>query len=204
MIRILQSNWLAVMLGVLAYAVTTTLLLRPDKLIAQRQIQKARLVEKTEKIEPSWAFKNPEVDELLADLRNQRETLKAREQELNDLASRLAVERQEIGIVTQRVVTMQAEMDQAFTRIQEQEVANLKRLAKVYATMSPEGAAKVMLESQDDAVVKILTYMKDSDTAAVLENMAKDSALAARRVAMISDRLRLITAQPLPAKPKAP
>ena len=67
---------------------------------------------------------------------------------------------------------MQAEMDRTFLRIQEQEFANLKRLAKVYATMSPEGAAKIMLESPEDAAVKILSFMKESETAPILESMA--------------------------------
>ena len=122
MIRHLHATWLAILLGALAYLATTALILRPDKLVAERLAARAT-VEKVSTIDPSWAFKNPEVDELLADLRAQRETLKVREQQLNDLASRLAVERQEIGTITQRVVTMQAEMDQAFLRIQEQEVA---------------------------------------------------------------------------------
>ena len=192
MIRILKSTWLAVVLGVLAYVTTTVLLLRPDKLIAQRQALQGTNTAKITKIDPSWAFKNPEVDELLADLRTQREALKVREQELNDLTSRLAVERQEIGVITQRVVTMQAEMDRTFLRIQEQEFANLKRLAKVYATMSPEGAAKIMLESPEDAAVKILSFMKESETAPILESMATESPLTARRASQISDRLRLL------------
>jgi flagellar motility protein MotE (MotC chaperone) len=204
MIRILQSAWLAVALGVLAYAATTALLLRPDKLIAQQRALKVRTAEKEDPLVPSWAFKNPEVDEMLADLLAQREALKVREQELNDLAARLAVERQEIGIVTQRVVTLQAEMDQAFVRIQENELANLKRLAKVYAAMSPDGAAKIMTEFQDDAAVKIFAQMKESETAPILELMAKDGPTAARRVALISDRLRLLSAPPVTEKPKTP
>lgn len=203
MIRHLHATWLAILLGALAYLATTALILRPDKLVAERLAARAT-VEKVSTIDPSWAFKNPEVDELLADLRAQRETLKVREQQLNDLASRLAVERQEIGTITQRVVTMQAEMDQAFLRIQEQEVANLKRLAKVYGTMSPDGAAKILLESQEDAAVKILTFMKDAETGPILENMAKDGPVAARRVAQISDRLRLLSAHPTPVKSKTP
>lgn len=204
MIRTLQSTWMAVALGVLAYVATTALLLRPDQLIAQQRALKASTGEKMELIGPSWAFKNPEVDEMLADLRTQREELKVREQELNDLAARLAVERQEIGTVTQRVATLQAEMDQAFVRIQENELANLKRLAKVYAAMSPEGAAKIMTEFQDDAAVKIFALMKESETAPILELMAKDGPTAARRVALISDRLRLLSTAPLPEKPKTP
>jgi flagellar motility protein MotE (MotC chaperone) len=204
MIRTLQSTWLAVAVGVLAYVATTALLLRPDQLITQQRTLKPGIAEKQELIGPSWAFKNPEVDEMLADLLAQREALKVREQELNDLAARLAVERQEIGTVTQRVATLQAEMDQAFVRIQQNELANLKRLAKVYAAMSPDGAAKILTEFQDDAAVKILALMKETETAPILEGMAKAGPANARRVALISDRLRLLSTAPLPEKAKLP
>ena len=203
MIRTLQSTWLAIALGVLAYVATTVLVLRPDKLIAQRRAMGATTVQRTERLEPSWAFKNPEVDEMLADLRTQREALQVREQELNELAARLAIERQEISTITQRVVLLQAGMDQSFLRIQEGELGNLKRLAKVYAAMSPEGAAKIMNEFQEDAAVRILALMKESETAPILENMAKDGPATARRVALISDRLRLLSTPPTTEKNKA-
>jgi flagellar motility protein MotE (MotC chaperone) len=204
MIRILQSTWLAVALGVLAYVATTAMLLRPDKLLAQQRSLKVRTLEKESPLGPSWAFKDPELDEMLAELRTQREALKAREQELNDLAARLAVERQEIGTITQRVVTLQAEMDQAFVRIQENELANLKRLAKVYAAMSPDGAAKILAEFEDDAAVKIFALMKETETAPILEGMAKAGPATARRVAMITDRLRLLSTSAVPDKSKPP
>ncbi len=197
MIRTLQSPWLAVALGVLIYAGITAMLLRPDKLIsAHKAANEVKAEDTTELIGPSWAFKNPEVDEMLADLRAQGEALKAREQELNDLAARLAVERQEIFTITQRMATLQAEMDISFLRIQETELANLKRLAKVYATMTPDGAAKILTEFQDDAAVKLFAIMKESETAPILELMARDGPTNARRVALISERLRLLSAPP--------
>lgn len=204
MMRTLQSPWLAVLLGVLAYAATTVIFLRPDRLIAERRRLEEKAQQPGEGLQPSWAFKNPEVDELIADLRTQRDALKAREQELNDLAARLAVERQEIGTITQRVVSLQAEMDRTFLRIQENELANLKRLAKVYANMSPESAAKILAEFQEDAAVKLLGLMKESETAPILENLAKNSPADARRVAQITDRLRLLSTPGPPEKTRGP
>ena len=206
MIRTLQSPWLAIALGILIYAGVTAMLLRPDKLIAEyKAANTVKEADRDELIAPSWAFKNPEVDEMLTDLRSQGEALKIREQELNDLAARLAVERQEICTITQRMATLQAEMDISFVRIQENELGNLKRLAKVYATMTPDGAAKILTEFQDDAAVKIFAIMKESETAPILELMAKDGPTNARRVALISDRLRLLSAPPTPEKTnKAP
>lgn len=202
MIRKLQSTWVALLLGLVAYAITTAIVLRPQSIIGQVQAQRTKQINQRELIGPSWAFKNPEVEEMLTDLRNQREALNIREKELNDLAARLALEREEIGTVTQRVAQLQSAMDQAFLRIKEEELSNLKRLARVYGSMSPEGAAKILSECQDDAAVKVLALMKESETAPILENMAKENPTAARRVALISDRLRLTTGASLPEKPK--
>lgn len=206
MIRTLQSPWLALALGILIYAGITALLLRPNKLIAEYKAANAvKEADRDELIAPSWAFKNPEVDEMLTDLRAQGEALKIREQELNDLAARLAAERQEISTVTQRVAALQAEMDLSFVRIQENELGNLKRLAKVYATMTPDGAAKILTEFQDDAAVKIFAIMKESETAPILELMARDGPTNAHRVALISERLRLLSLPPTQEKTnKAP
>lgn len=208
MIRTLQSPWLAAVIGVLLYGAITALLLRPSRLIipgAGPAAGAARAL--VEPLGPSWAFKNPEVDQLVSELRTEREVLRAREKELQDYAARLTLERQEISSITQRVATLQLEMDRTIVRIRDEESANLKRLAKVYATMAPEAAAKIMVEFQDEAAVKIFAFMKDSETAPILENISKSGPPAARRVALISDRLRLLSVpptQPAPDRPKSP
>lgn len=206
MMRTLQSPWVAAVAGILAYLLTTAWLLRPGKMAGWvRPPVAARAGVKIEPLVPSWAFKNPEMDQLLAQLLAEREAVRAKEKELGDLATRLNLERQEIGTITQRVASLQAEMDRTFVRIKEDEMANLKRLAKVYATMAPESAAKIFLEFQDEAAVKIFAFMKESETAPILENMAKEGPGvppgAARRVAVISDRLRLLNANRAAAAP---
>ncbi len=205
MTRVLQSPWLAVALAVLAYAATTLVLLRPGTLqVALPTTPTGTSTPKVEPLLPSWGFKNPELDQLVSELRSERLALKSRAQELDDLASRLALERQEIGSVTQRVAFLQAEIDTNFVRIKAEETSNLKRLAKIYASMAPEAAAKILAEFQDEAAVKILAFMKESETAPILEGLAKDGPIAARRVALLSDRLRLLSASPPAAPPTAP
>ncbi len=206
MIRTLQSPWVAAVVGMIAYFATTAIFLRPDRIAgAVGRLPGRPNPAHVEPLGPSWTYKNPEVDQLIAEITAERAAIRAREKELADLANRIALERQEIGTITQRVATLQAEMDRTFVRIQEEETANLKRLAKVYATMAPESAARIFLEFQDEASVKIFAFMKESEVAPVLENMAKATALAARRVALISDRLRLLNAsRTTPDRPKAP
>lgn len=193
MMRKLQSPWVAAVLGVLAYTLTTAVFLRSAKLEVADPGDALEGTPSPEELVPSWAFKNPEVDQLVAELRLEKEAIRVREKELQDYAARLALERQEINTVTQRIATLQAEIDRTFVRIKDDETSNLKRLAKVYATMTPEASSKIMVEFQDEAAVKILAYMKEAESAPILENISKTGPAAARRVAAISDRLRLMS-----------
>jgi flagellar motility protein MotE (MotC chaperone) len=201
MMRLLQSPWIAVVLGILLYFGTTAWVLRPDRLLTEHLAgELATPEEPLRPLEPSWAFKNPEVDQLIAELRQEREAVKVRAQELQELETRLAVERAELSTITQQVFRLQQQLDADFASIREDEAGNLKRLAKVYASMSPEGAAKILLEFDDDQVVKVFALMKEPESAPILELMAKEDQNAARRVALISDRLRRLRAKP-PATP---
>ena len=86
---------------------------------------------------PSWDFTSPEADQLIAELKAEKKSLGKKEQELNDLSLRLQAERSELNLVTQSVRQLQLDFDQNVLRISEEETANLKKLAKVYADMDP-------------------------------------------------------------------
>lgn len=145
---------------------------------------------------PSWEFTNPEADQLVAELKSERAAVKKREQELDDLAKRLAVEQTEVNQATQSVHQLQLDFDKNVVRIKEEETVNLKKLAKVYTAMSPDSAAKVFTEMEDQAVIKIMIFMKDPDTAAILESLAKNGQAEAKRVAALSESLRLASRSP--------
>jgi flagellar motility protein MotE (MotC chaperone) len=191
MIRLLQSSWTACGIGLVVYLATMVAAWRPyvqpppDLGIEAH----ARVVG------PSWAYDNPEADLLINELKKEKEAFAAKEKDLNDLASRLQTERAELNQLTQTVHQVQAEFDRNVTRIHEQESANLKRLAKMYSTMTPEGAATVFKALDDSTLVKVLTYMKDTETAAILEVLARQGEAQAKRVAGVSDRLRLSLAE---------
>jgi flagellar motility protein MotE (MotC chaperone) len=67
----------------------------------------------------------------------------------------------------------------------------LKKLAKVYGGMTPDTAATVMGQLDDAVIVKIMLYMKESETAAILETLAKKGPDQAKRAASISEHVRL-------------
>ncbi len=181
------------LIGMLSYAGTTWFALRPNHLIAEiKASREAATAKGPTALQPSWGFKNPEVDQALNELREQREALNARAQQLDELEARLKAEQQEIASVTQRVATVQAMLDKTVLRVREEEAGNLKKLAKMYSAMTPAAAALILRELEDDQAVAILGLMKETECAPILEIIGKSDKEGARRAAMISNRLRLL------------
>jgi flagellar motility protein MotE (MotC chaperone) len=188
--RFFQSSLAAVLLGGLLYlGVTTALVLRvplvsasPPKAPASYKVSG-----------PAWDFVNPELDRLVAELREQKAALQKREEQLNELAARLEAERAELNIITQAVYRVRDEFDKKLVQVREEEVANLKRLAKMYASMSPEGAANILKQMEDEQALKFMVFMRDAEAGPILEALARLSEADAKRAAALSDRLRTTT-----------
>lgn len=133
---------------------------------------------------------------LIGELKLEKEALAKREKDLNDLAERLKAERAEINVVTQAVYQMQKEVESSIVRINTEEASNLKKLARTYSVMSPEGAAPILKEMDEPTLLKILALMKEGESAPILEEMSKLGADQAKHVAEITERLRFYLSQP--------
>jgi flagellar motility protein MotE (MotC chaperone) len=200
MLQILQSRWTAAGVGGVLYLVTTVAAWPPVRNAWRHRHDAAKDAESA--TVPSWNFKNAEVEQLVADLREQSDRLADRQRELDEFASRLEAERQEVLNVTQTVSRMQQEFDRNVSRIGTEEVANLKKLAKLYSTMTPDAASAILKELPDEQIVKIMSFMKDPDKAAILESFSKVDAKASRHVAQLSERMRLALPAPSSAAPQ--
>jgi len=139
---------------------------------------------------PSWVFFNPELDQIVADLKAEREAVALKEKQLAELAARLRVERGELDDALKKVTQLQQKVDRDVFRIKEDEAGNLKKLAKMYALMEPPSAAKILRELDDVVVVKILTLMKEPETAAILESFSRLGEVETKRAAGLSENLR--------------
>ena len=197
MIKFLQSNWMAALIGALTYLGVTVALWHTPKIVLPAAATAAKAAPQL----PSWEFQNSEVDELVTDLQNQKQAMGERERQLNELDSRLKAERQEIVVITENVERMQKQFDHDVVRVHDEEIANLKRLAKIYATMSPDGAVSILKEMKDDDIVKIFAYMKDAETAPLLDLLAHGSPADAKRAAQISERLKVVMFRPTTNNP---
>jgi flagellar motility protein MotE (MotC chaperone) len=146
--------------------------------------------DEVEVAEGFWKQHNPEVDQMVQELRQEKLDLNKREAELRKLAAQLQAEREAINQVTQRVAQMQMEFDQNIVRVKDDEGANLKKLVKLYSAMSPEGVAAIFKEMDEQTVVKLMSLMKEEQVAGLLDSMAKEGDAQAKKAAAISEALR--------------
>jgi flagellar motility protein MotE (MotC chaperone) len=149
---------------------------------------------------PSWQFFNPELDQMMADLRSEKEAVAAKEKQLTDLANRIKAEKAELDEAVRGVKRAQEMVDRSIVQIKEDEAVNLKRLTKMYATMEPAGAARILREIDDAVIVKIMTLMKEAETAAILEAFARQGETETKRAAAIAETLRIVASNK-PPKP---
>ena len=129
----------------------------------------------------------------MTQLQERSNSFQIREKTLRDLETRLAAERAELASVTQAVWRLREDIDRKILRIQEDEMANVRRLAKTYGGMEAASVAKILRELDEKLAVKILSQMKDDQNAAILEALAKADTEGARVAASLSDRLRLVS-----------
>jgi flagellar motility protein MotE (MotC chaperone) len=189
MIKVIQSGGFSMFLGGILYLVTTAVLW-------PKRVETPHIEAHAPGGEAPVAFVNPEMDELMAELRVQREALASRESQLKAWEARLQAERSELTIVTQMVSRAQSEFDKSVLKIRADETANLKRLAKTYADMSPQAATSILKNQDDQVFAKVLTLMKEPEVAGILEQLAKLGEPEAKRAALLAERLRLAASTP--------
>jgi flagellar motility protein MotE (MotC chaperone) len=185
--KLLQGPFTSMLVGGISFLLTMVFLLEKPLMKTS-----APPVEESSPVTGFWERHNPEVDQIVEELRREKEVVATREAELRKLSEHLESERAEITTITQRVAQMQAEFDQNVVRLKEEETPNLKKLARMYATMSPESVSSILKEMDDQSVVKLFSVMKEGDSAALLDSMAKQGDVQAKRAASISDLLRKV------------
>lgn len=177
------------LLGGLLFFGTTAALLKPSQLPVVSESGGTEIIHVVSN-EPSWKFKNPEMDQWIQEIKHEKDALSLREQQLNELETRLNAERQELSVVTQSVSQMQADFDKNVVRINTQDVENLKRQVKLISNMTPEGMVATFGEMSDDDVVRILFSMKADQASIALDTLSKSGKGQAKRAATLLERMR--------------
>src|ERR1035437_2373975 len=98
--RLLQSPVTVVVFAGLMFFITMFAVISTTKLGKVAPAAKAPLLAEDD---PSWKFHNPEIDQWVAQIKDERDALAVREQQLKEWEARLAAESHEISAVTQAV-----------------------------------------------------------------------------------------------------
>ena len=193
--KMLTSGWGIAFIGMLLNIGTTLMMLLPA--IAALQDTYEEIPEKTSMAARMWGFKTEAVDELIKELKSEREKLDTDQKGVLAVQSQNAAEREELDKVRAEIVAMRAEIDEQVVQIQEQELKNLKTLAQTYSAMNPSAVVTIFKELDENMSVKVLSFMKADRVGPILGEMAKavDAASGesmAKRAARITDKLRLL------------
>ena len=185
--RILSSPITVVLTGGVMFFVTMFLSLKMTHFDGVRLPAAAPLAADDN---PSWRFRNPEFDQWVSQIKDERAALAVREDQLKEWEMRLTAENREISTVTQTVTKLQNDFDKRVLQFKEQETVNAKKQIKVISDMSPEGAAAMLNEISDDDTAKLLFLMKPDVSGPILDAMSKLGPVQAKRAATITQRLK--------------
>jgi flagellar motility protein MotE (MotC chaperone) len=187
MMRLLQSSWLVSLAGCIVYLATTAVVLSSVKFEGPGPAEETPV---SASDDPSWKFRNPEFDQWIEDLKNEKVALEARKLQLAEWETRLQAEHQELSAVTQRIAQIQMDFEKDVVRLREEETKNFKRQSKAMADMAPEAAAAMLLQMPDDDAARILSVMKDDQFALLLGTVSKLGQSQTKRAAAITERMR--------------
>ena len=96
--KLLAHHWISAPIGAVVYLIATFLFWQKPVLPARHNSEAL-----VQAVGPSWDFNNPEADQLIAELKIEKKSVEQRQQQLDDLATRLNTERAELGQVIQSV-----------------------------------------------------------------------------------------------------
>jgi flagellar motility protein MotE (MotC chaperone) len=187
MTRLLQSPVTVMTLAAVMFFTTLWLLLRTLPL---GQVAPAVKALPMAEDDPSWKFRNPDIDQWVSQIKNERDALAVREQQLKEWESRLVAESREIASVTQAVSRTQLEFDKRVLLFTEQQKDNAKKQLKVIADMTPDGAVAMLNEMPDDEVARLLYTLKPDISGAILDAMSKVGGPSAKRAAALTERIK--------------
>lgn len=192
MLKLLQSTWTTAVVGAITFLGTLLLLWQHLPMTTPARISDPALASSSDFL----LAPNPEIDLLIADLRQRNLELDAREQGLRELELRIQAKAAELKPITQEVARVMQQIDGVFVRIEASDTASLKEQAKIFSAMAPDNAASILGRMEDPAIVRILAHLNPKEKAAVLEALAALGGEEVSRVAKLSEMLRFTVRVP--------
>lgn len=187
----------AILASLISVALGVSMIWRASApLLAAAMVAHAPKVMPFEQKERGWDFWTIEIENLAAELKEEKARQLKKSELLDQREARLAAESAELGKVRTEIEGLRHEIDTRVVEVSTDEAKNLKGLAHTYTVLTPKAAVAVIREMDDATVVKILSLMKVETVAAIFEEMSTapgDPALP-KRVAKLSEKIRLMRA----------
>jgi flagellar motility protein MotE (MotC chaperone) len=114
--------------------------------------------------------------ELLQNLSKRRAELDQRSDDLDKRELLLKATEQRVQEKIDRLQQMQAQVDTALGKVDEQEEQRLQSLVRIYEAMKPQEAATIFDKLEQPVLMQVLTRMKDRAVAAILPHLDGDKA----------------------------
>ena len=159
------------------------------------QALSGRVVKSNHLKDQGWDFWTIEVDNLAAELKDEKARMAKLSEQLDLRAARLGAEQKELEKVRISIEATRKEIGDRVIEISADEQKNLRSLAQTYTNLTPRAAVAIIREMDDMTVVKILSMMKADVVAPIFEEMSKTAdrdGVLARRAAILSEKLRLM------------
>ncbi len=146
---------------------------------------------------------NKEVLELAETLKQREVKLKENEERVQRQMVLMEKEKQELVKIRNEIQTLHQTIAANITKnveyyiplIKEAEKKNLKKMAKMFETLSPENANPIMARMPDQTLVIVLSFMKPRNSAKLLAGYAAYNADSPRRAAELTEKLRNLVIQ---------
>lgn len=170
-----------------------------DQAIAQRAHK-----EPSELKKKGWDFWTIEIENLASELKDDREKMKKRIQELDQREARIVAGEKELAKARADIAAMRKEISDRVVEMGTDEAVNLRKLSQTYANLTPAAVVAIVREMDDNTAVKILALMKPDVVGPIFEEMTKTAATdgtLAKRAAILSEKLRLMKAAKTGAAP---
>lgn len=122
-------------------------------------------------------FSDTEID-VLQSLAKRREALEKREKELATREALLNVTEAELDSKIAELKSLRTEIEKLLGKQSDAQEAQLRRLVKIYESMKPQEAARIMNTLDMDVLLDVIGRMSERRSAPVLANMNPDRARA--------------------------
>lgn len=199
--KLILKYWYLVLISVIlnAGAGIGALILRKDAWLPKATVEGESKEDVTELASMSdeyleWNYGVRQLEDMQANLEEERGTLDQERVELDLLRQQVAMEVSALEELRKEIDALRASVNEEFYLIEQSEEVNLKRLAKVYGEMKPVPVVELFTNMELELVVKIMSVISEDAAAKIFSEMTKQDQNPAimDRAVQITEKLRQI------------